>query len=609
MVAKENKAYYQIEPHTSGDEHQSSSTMDGMDYEVIPRGPQRRDLHIPLYQTPPTHKQPPPPLPPQGDGDYGFVGEAFYKPKPTKQEAAPPLPMSPPVYEVPPSFKSREAPSGDTAGLQAKTCPLDIPDYELVGSRKTLSEMGPETLPMSALPGYEPMGPETPDDSQFGEYEVLAPQPGKPLTDASDYEVLPRGAMQQRTSHPSFVQSPVYEIAPTPRLATEEPRSAPHPITLSQSPPVYEIAPPPRPRVPSPPQDNIPMVEKEADAPPPPPRPRPYNQYQVCTVQPTVQGSIEPSGKKGMTAPYEKVRIEAPKGKLNLDQKPVLPPRTFEGDYCTLDPSAMGQINPPPLPARDDISSSSSLGSASGSDLADTPGVPPPSPSMAAAAVFEALEPRSQSPEKRPEKNKEEIPVAAKRTSERRPVPTPRRDSLHDKPKWYSQEDQAKETGQSPEMDREVQDPFSFPPPKEKKEVETPPSPEKVTTFSSLHKMYSPFGSKENLVEENEEEETKKEKPEDSSPLLYENVLFKRSDSTVRKSINRKPGAESLNTGLLAQENGEGNKPDSQPEPQLSNLNTSETMDEDAEWEQVGNKPFYCNIIIIPCVSEIGLLV
>ncbi|XP_031548747.1 ankyrin repeat and SAM domain-containing protein 1A-like [Actinia tenebrosa] len=577
MVTKENKAYYQIEPHTSGDEPQFSA-MNSKDYEVVPRVPQRRDLQIPLYQTPPTFKQPPQPQPkpPQGDGDYGFVGEAFYKKpeKPAVQVQAT-SPMSPPVYEIPPSFKSKQISSGDIPGSQAKTCPLDIPQYELVGFRKTPSEMGPETLPMSALPGYEPMGPETPENP-FGEYEVFAPR-----TDASDYEVLPRGAIlqQQGTSQPSIAQSPpVYEIAPPPRLAQEEPQPTPSPSTLSQNSPVYEIAPPPRPCVPTPPQDVVPIVEKGSVV---PPRPRPYNQYQVCTVQPTVQGSSEPPTKQGMPAPYEQVRLEAPKGKLNLDQKPVLPPRTFEGDYCTLDPNAMGQINPPPLPSRDNISSSSSLGSGSGSDLADTPGVPPPSPSMAASAVFEALEPRLQSPEKRAEKTDDKKPVSAKRTLERRPVPTPRRDSLHDKPKWYSQEDQSKETGKLTQLDREAQDPFSYPPTNEKEKIESPPSPEKATTFTSLHKIYSPFGSKENLVEENEEKEIKKEEHEDSSPLLYENVLFKRSDSTVRKSINKKPG-------LPAQENGGGTKPDSQPKPQLSDLlDTSDTMDEDAEWEKI----------------------
>jgi hypothetical protein len=211
---------------------------------------------------------------------------------------------------------------------------------------------------------------------------------------------------------------------------------------------------------------------------------------------------------------------------------------------------------------------------------------------MAAAAVFEALEPRPQSLEKIPEKLKEDNVGVAKTTLERRPVPTPRRESLNDRPKWYSKEDHQKTAETPSEPGGELQDPFSFPPTKDKEDtldsrIDESPSEQattdKTTGFASLHKKYSPFGSKENLTEETEDDTQEKddnkvkEKQEEHSHLLYENVLFKRSDSTARKSVNKRPGTENTE-----------NRGETKPESRLSGtIDLSTPLDEDAEWEKV----------------------
>ena len=164
--------------------------------------------------------------------------------------------MEQPSYDIVPPLSrapddqrgSLEVSSSATGGRTPtdRPCPLDAPGYEIVQPRKFGSFAGnsaPEMQPFAALPGYEAMAP--PQDEG---YEKLAPPPDIPqqLSSRGDYETLamispqrtgsqtePPRVTQQRTSavnipgstslyeFPPPMTSPVYEIAPSPRNATQ----------------------------------------------------------------------------------------------------------------------------------------------------------------------------------------------------------------------------------------------------------------------------------------------------------------------------------------------------------------------------------------------------
>ncbi|KAK3699169.1 hypothetical protein QZH41_011871 [Actinostola sp. cb2023] len=567
----------------------------------------------PVYEVPPTAASP-----------------SVYEVPPTAASPSvyevPPTAASPPVYEVPPTFKQRE--ERHEGSPQKKPCPLDISANDLAKiGHGSASPLGPEAAALATQPGYMFMGRDSPVDSSSGqyEYEVVGPsQSGFEVKGTqsanSQYELLTMSWTQSGgTSQTSLAQSsPVYEIAPTPILAPLEPRPA-APSTISQAPSVYEIAPPPRPYVPArpppydvpstrppqnnvppvrppqnnipparlpqnnvpparPPQNNVPLIEGMDDKEPPPLAPRPHNEYAKfqSTGEPTLR-------QQGVSSAYEQVRIEAPNGKINVDQAapPTVPAQTYMGDYCTLDPKAIGSMNPPAITKREDISSSSSFGSASGSDVSEIPPIPPPSPSLAEAAVFAALD---TSVKHVPPKTEDESrPKEGDLRRDRPPVPSPRRESLHDRPKWYAEEDGTK----APEHEV-AWDPFSNPPNKE----ETPPvnhnsdENSKNTVFTSLHKRYSVHGSRENLTEESTEQNAKEGGSEDQkqTPLIYENVLFKRSDSAVRSSVTKKPEIQA--TEMETKPEDKDGSAETKHESYFSS-DLSSSLDEEAEWEKI----------------------
>lgn len=233
------------------------------------------------------------------------------------------------------------------------------------------SALGPDSTALATQPGYEFMDRKSPVQDSGFEYEVLVPgkqfEPREPSIPPGQYEMVsfPARPISEGPPRTSLATSPpIYEIAPTPILAPQE--HYPASSNVSQSPPVYEIAPPPRPQIPArpppysvpaartspnnvpparPPQDNVPLERAphqnvpliegmEGKDQPVLPPPRLGNEYQQHRP---IQPMGEPPralNQPAVPPPYEKVRLEGPKGgKLNLEQAPtpVLPPRTHLG--------------------------------------------------------------------------------------------------------------------------------------------------------------------------------------------------------------------------------------------------------------------------------------
>lgn len=485
--------------------------------------------------------------------------------------------LVPPPNQVP-QYKA-SAISGErcdavsTAQTQSVACPLVNPQGdEIVDLRRSAPQAidsDPEMQPFASRPGYLPMGP--PKD----EYEkVSAPTDLQEQLRNSGgvYETLSMSSPQRigsqtEPSPKNFpTAGPLYEVPP------------------SKSSPVYEIAPPPRnfpagpsritresPLVQSPPE--VQRIEKE---PPPPKAPRRrQNDY---SEWPT----LSPQGKSSKPDPYETIRIEGPSKEMAnaIDWKKVKEEnmqRYRGGEYCTLSPTSVGPEN---NFSRGSISSSER---SSVTEPVMTPPFSPPSPGTAVASVFETLG-TMQSSEKpptipeMPEDDRDQKPADQKRMA---PIPKPR--------KRLSQN-----LGQPkilPRSDSLLDDEFVFAPGEPEKTAAIQagnqdlfscrPSAETVDVSAENADVSSRKNSVENALHNKREEPDGAEMDSEvtSSPLIYENVLFKRKD-TVENGAKNDQG----NNDAQTRDDESDHRPVSY---RLSMLSTSSPMDEREEWEKI----------------------
>mgnify|MGYP000188143655 CR=1 FL=1 len=326
------------------------------------------------------------------------------------------------------------------------------------------------------------------------------------------------------------------------------------------------------PLVQSPPE--VQRIEKE---PPPPKAPRRrQNDY---SEWPT----LSPQGKSSKPDPYETIRIEGPSKEMAnaIDWKKVKEEnmqRYSGGEYCTLSPTSVGPEN---NFSRGSISSSER---SSVTEPVMTPPFSPPSPGTAVASVFETLG-TMQSSEKpptipeMPEDDRDQKPADQKRMA---PIPKPR--------KRLSQN-----LGQPkilPRSDSLLDDEFVFAPGEPEKTTAIQagnqdlfscrPSAETVDVSAENADVSSRKNSVENALHNKREEPDGAEMDSEvtSSPLIYENVLFKRKD-TVENGAKNDQG----NNDAQTRDDESDHRPVSY---RLSMLSTSSPMDEREEWEKVG---------------------
>lgn len=317
-------------------------------------------------------------------------------------------------------------------------------------------------------------------------------------------------------------------------------------------------------------------------------------------VSPGLPVSPGSSVKSPKQTAYEQVRIEGPKKSadaLDWDRVKELSMQRYGGEYCTLSPTAVG---PRETSNRDSTVSASSERS-SVTEPVMTPPFSPPSPRTAEATLFEAFgsfqsSDMSTIPEA-PEDVKEQTPASEKREA---PIPKPRRRHSQNvtKPKILPRSDSLydeefdvapKEIKRTRSLEEVNQDPFSFPPVVKPADVSPNKDGQRKSDFSELHKRFSPFSSREDIFTDTDDPKNEREEPDGAeaesdvkpSPLIYENVLFRRSDTTENDVASK------------ASENGSPLKQDestNRPEPyRLSTLPADSLMNEMEEWEKVLN--------------------
>ena len=278
------------------------------------------------------------------------------------------------------------------------------------------------------------------------------------------------------------------------------------------------------------------------------------------------------------------MRLEGPTEKGTIDWERVrrLNARGSGGDYCTLSATAVG-----PGETKNRESTTSSEMSFM-SEPALTPPFSPPSPSTAEASVFAAfgsLQPSDMAtiPEV-PEEVKDEPQPPRPMPRKSKPKVLPRSDSLHDEEYAPKRGDSKKDESGTDSFERN-QDPFSFP-------LAASPSPTlespKNSDFAELHKRFSPCNSREDIFtyanaspgrERQAPDGAEAESEVKPSPLIYENVLFKRSDD-----------ADNGQTSQPRENGGVVKRGDSTERPEsyrLSTLSADSPMDEREEWEKV----------------------
>ena len=326
-----------------------------------------------------------------------------------------------------------------------------------------------------------------------------------------------------------------------------------------------------------------PEVQRIEKGPPPPKAPRRrQNDY---SEWPT----LSPAGKSSKPDPYETVRIEGPTKEMAnaIDWEKVKEDnmqRYGGGEYCTLSPTSVGPEN---TFQRGSITSSER---SSVTEPVMTPPFSPPSPGTAGASVFETLG-TMQSSEKPPtipempdddkdqttadQKRKAPIPKPRKRLSQNLGEPTilPRSDSLLDEEFVFAPGEKEKtaaiETGN--------QDVFSGRPSAETVDV----SAENAYVSAENADVSPKKDSEENALHNKREEPDGAEMDSEvmSSPLIYENVLFKRK-GTVENGAKNDQGSSDVQTS---------DESDHRPVSyRLSMLSASSPMDEREEWEKVG---------------------
>lgn len=294
---------------------------------------------------------------------------------------------------------------------------------------------------------------------------------------------------------------------------------------------------------------------------------------------PTSPGRLPKSGA------YEIVRLEGSSevGTVDLDKMRWRESRGSGGDYCTLSPSAVG---PGETLNRDSIASSEMSNM---SEPTMTPPFSPPSPNTAEASVFDVFGSLQSSdmttipeaPEVVQDQPRPPRPIPRKRT---KPKLLPRNDSLHDEDYASPQGEPTRAESSTVSFERS-QDPFSFPPAMASaQEMDSP----KNSDFAELHKRFSPHSSRENIFsdvnaalggERQEPDGAETQTDARPSPLVYENVLFRRSDE-----VNKNSPGETRENGTVAKKDDSVERPDSY---RLSTLSADSPMDEREEWEKV----------------------
>ena len=341
---------------------------------------------------------------------------------------------------------------------------------------------------------------------------------------------------------------------------------------------------PPRPAQTPPPQApvnfGVQWIEKEPEQIQPKLPPRRLNEY--SDWQPVKKQEPTSPGRPPKQGAYEQVRLEGPSetGTIDWQRMPRINNRGSGGDYCTLSPTAVG---PDETINRDSISSSEI------SEPTLTPPFSPPSPNTAEASVFDAigsLQPSDMTtipevPEDVQDQPRPPRPIPRKRT---KPKLLPRSDSLHDEEFAPPRGEATREESDVASFERS-QDPFSFPPAVAAAPKKDSPKP---SDFAELHKRFSPHSSREDIFfdvnagpggERQEPDGAEAQNDVKPSPLVYENVLFRRSDEGEKSAAS-----DARENGSAVKRGESVERPESY---RLSSLSADSPMDEREEWEKV----------------------
>lgn len=346
---------------------------------------------------------------------------------------------------------------------------------------------------------------------------------------------------------------------------------------------------------------EVQWIEKEPSEPKSPAR----RQNEYSDWRPGMFGEPESPGRlvspgRSVTSPkpdaYEQVRIEGPKkGTVDRGRTRQITMQHRRGEYCMLSPTAVGP--------RETASVESAVESERLSSLTEpvmTPPFSPPSPRTAEASVFEALGSLRPS-------NVPTIPEAheadgdQQRDSKKRqaPIPKPRRNLQNAaKPKILPRHDslldEEFDTTVDPKgtsgIEVENQDPFSFPPVVSSSDISPKDNPKK-SNFAQLHKRFSPYSSREDIFTySNDALTNKREEPDGAenesdvkpSPLVYENVLFKRRDEEEN-------GGEATDISKNTTKERHDESAERPESFRLSKLSADSPLDEREEWEKVSS--------------------
>lgn len=292
---------------------------------------------------------------------------------------------------------------------------------------------------------------------------------------------------------------------------------------------------------------------------------------------------------------YEQVRIEGPeKGAIDWERVRQMNVQRDGGEYCTLSATAVG----PGETANRESTASSERSSVT--EPLMTPPFSPPSPRTAEATLFEALgsfQPADMStiPEV-PEDVKDQELAGKKRE---RPIPKPRKRDLQNstKPKILPRNDSLydkefdvvpEETRRTIKLEEANQDPFTFPPALTPSDATPKKDSPKKSDFAELHRRFSPYSSREDIFTYADAAPAKKREEPDGaetendvmpSPLIYENVLFKRRDDVE----NGETSKATENRSVVKR----GESTERPGSYRLSSLSADSPMDEREEWEKV----------------------
>lgn len=344
---------------------------------------------------------------------------------------------------------------------------------------------------------------------------------------------------------------------------------------------------------------EVQWIEKEPTQPKSPAR----RQNEYSDWRPAMFGEPASPGRplspgRSVTSPkpdaYEQVRIEGPKkGTVDRGRARQITMQHPGGEYCMLSPTAVG-------PRETEGGESAVAGERlpSLTEPVMTPPFSPPSPRTAEASVFEALGSLRPS-------NVPTIPEAheadgdQQRDSKKRqaPIPKPRRNLQNaTKPKVLPRHDslldEEFDTPADPKRTSGIevvnQDPFSLPPVVSSSDT-SPKDNLKKSNFAELHKRFSPYSSREDIFNYTDDAlANKREEPDGAenesyvkpSPLVYENVLFKRRD----EEENGEEATDISNNTTEERHDESAERPDSY---RLSKLSADSPMDEREEWEKV----------------------